>query len=463
MKRLITIMLVIILALPIFAFAGCGKVEDKEEVYKIPTDTSPDVQYLILELTNTHYKAVEGYVQDMTALYGKVDPDSERMWAFGMVGPMALNQSIEQMQEVINTGFDIAEKYNVPVYFQMDDCTAYTESFGNDAPIKYYDDPFMSEWIAFPKEGQSWGGEEYGMLPRFWYNWGNWRTTKAYPNFMSPTFRELIQNNITEGILKPLTERYTKLLDEGKGYLYAGMAIGWETAIPTARKNITISNLPTCSLTGDKMKSWELSQYGYAALHTLGYNDEKLQIEASQKGMTVSAYTQELLFGVIQNYSEFISKIYADAGIPKRKIFTHIVSTASVNDYESTDEPPIWTAVNPYATPGFTMSPVTCKYDVEVIMQEIQRKDPECFEYGNSEGYGVGLKNTEEEFDEYFAELFGGNCRIVTVFGYTDPASSTFYLKKSKDSPFIISANKWLSYENIPEYEWSSRFDYKAN
>lgn len=462
MKKIVAFLLVISILVSVSAVVGCQVDTPSDDAYEgiiSINDDSPDVQYLIFQLTNTHYKEAEGYVAEMTTLYGPVNAQSERMWAFGLVGPMTLTQSVEEMREVINTGFDIAEKYNVPVYFQMDDCTAYTESFGNGAAKKFYEDPFMSEWIRFPTDGEVWGGESYGMLPRYWYNWGQWRTTKAFPNFMSESFRELMRTNIEEGILKPLTYRYAKLLEQGKGYLYAGMAIGWETNIPTVKQNITSSNLPKCSLTGDTMKTWELSQYGYAALYTLGYDDELLAAEARKEGMTVMRYTQELLYGVIQNYSEFLSKLFYDTGIPRRKIFTHIVASSSVEE-ANTSAPPIWTAVNPYATPGFTMSPLTCPYDVDVIMSEIRRKDNACYEYANSEGYGVGLLNTVEEFDAYFGELFGGNCRNITVFGYTDPATSKFYFKKSLDNAFVISANKWLDYQILEDYKWESRFDY---
>ena len=136
------------------------------------TATSDDgVQYVVFMVTNVHYNDLESYVSEMVTLHGKIDSSSDRMYAFGVVGPMCITQSIEQMNEEVNTVFALAEKYNVPVFFQMDDCTNYATNFGDGATIdeagnKFYKDPEMCEWIAFPEECEKWGGQKYGILPK---------------------------------------------------------------------------------------------------------------------------------------------------------------------------------------------------------------------------------------------------------------------------------------------------------
>ena len=52
-------------------------------------------------VTNVHYFNFEPYVKQMVELHGEIDPDSKRMYAFGVVGPMCLTQSIEQMNEEV--------------------------------------------------------------------------------------------------------------------------------------------------------------------------------------------------------------------------------------------------------------------------------------------------------------------------------------------------------------------------
>lgn len=124
-----------------------------------------DDKYITMVFTNTHYEEVESYAPEMKYLLGENDPSTGRMYAAGYIGPMLLTQSIEQMQEEVNMAFDMAEKFNIPVYFQLDDINNYTTLFGGDAEVKYWEDPSMCEWIAFPEEGEEYGGQnKYGEL-----------------------------------------------------------------------------------------------------------------------------------------------------------------------------------------------------------------------------------------------------------------------------------------------------------
>ena len=207
-------------------------------------------KYVTLFFTNKRHEEVAAYLPEMEYLHGKIDENSDRMYAFGVVGPMLLTQSIEEMQEEVNACFDYAEEYGIPVYFQLDDINNYTSYFGSGAAEKFWENPEMCEWIAFPEEGEKYGGErKYGGLPRFWYNWGVWRSTKATPNLASPAFRALVTDNLKRGVLDPLMKRYNKLVSEGKGYLFAGLAVGWETHIPDYSSyntflGISAANLP---------------------------------------------------------------------------------------------------------------------------------------------------------------------------------------------------------------------------
>jgi len=89
-----------------------------------------DDKYITMVFTNTHYEEVESYAPEMKYLLGENDPSTGRMYAAGYIGPMLLTQSIEQMQEEVNMAFDMAEKFNIPVYFQLDDINNYTTLFG---------------------------------------------------------------------------------------------------------------------------------------------------------------------------------------------------------------------------------------------------------------------------------------------------------------------------------------------
>lgn len=437
-KRWMGFIMAMLFAMPFFG--GCS-----DPVYE---DTRDD-KYIVMVFTNTHYEEVPSYAAEMRVLLGENDPNSDRMYAAGFIGPMLLTQSIEQMQAEVNTAFDMAERFNIPVYFQLDDVNNYTTLFGGDAEVKYWEDPSMCEWIAFPEEGEEYGGQnKYGELPRFWYNWGSWRVAKAVPNFASPKLQELIVHNLKEGFLKPLTERYNKLKKENKAYLFAGCAVGWETHIPDYSSdnhllNLSLDNLPRDYATGVQMYEWEAAQYGYGALHALGYDQAKLDAEAAEKGISSKQHMKNILYQVIHDYSELLAKTVYETGVPRNKIFTHTVSASTTLDNDCTFYSPIWTAVNDYSTPGYTMSPVTCKYDMTKMKQQLYAADPNFNEFACAEGYAAGL-DTVEKCDAYFAEMFGNGARIVTAFGYPDVNVPVFEFKRDPNFPYIISTNNWL-------------------
>ncbi|MGM5470144.1 hypothetical protein ACS386_07695 [Flavobacteriaceae bacterium LMO-SS05] len=410
-------------------------------------DDSVIDRYIVFFLTNTSIdQAVNkntgkdanssyNFISELPHLFGEIKKDSKFKYAFGLPGPMLLTQSVDEMQDQINKAFDAAEKYNVPVYFQLDDCNNYTDQFGDGSDIKFYENPDWVEWVSFPKDGENWGGQQNGRPPYFWFNWGSWMHAKAFPAFQSPGYRDFIVNRLREGVLKPLNIRYNKLKAEGRAYLFAGMAIGWETHIPDYSSSNSVlqvnpDNLPISVINGDRMEPWEATKFGYNSLHILGHDQ----------------YDLDVLNRVIHDYSELLAKTAFESGIPKHKIFTHIVGMMSAYpDLRTTFSPPIWTAVNEYSVPGFTMSPVTCAYNIETLTAEIKKADPTQNYFALAEGYSLGVDQNFKQADDYFASMFNNNALFVSVFGWgREPPASMFSVSHSEDSPFVLAAKKWL-------------------
>ncbi len=414
----------------------------------LTVETDDGVQYVVFMVTNIHYNNLEPYVSEMVALHGEIDSTSDRMYAFGVVGPMCITQSIEQMNEEVNTVFALAEKYNVPVFFQMDDCTNYSQDFGNgattdEAGSKFYDDPEMCEWIAFPAEGEEWGGQRYGMLPRWHCNWSGvpFATPGGFPCYNSEKYLAWYKNQVTEGFIKPLMENYNRLKAEGKGYLLAGINTGWETQIPDYTNDTYAS-----------LQNFEKAQYGMHALHNLGYNESTLEKEAQERMMEVDELKRELLYGVLADYIEFTCKMFYDAGVEKSKIFSHIVSISSALGYCTTVFPPTYVCINDYCTPGWTMSPKTCPYDLDLLEKQLAENGRN--EYVNAEGYAH--YDDVSTCTAYFEESLCGNAKLITVFGY-DQSTGTYGYQKSPDFYFVKVTKSWLAREIGPDYYWSSR------
>jgi hypothetical protein len=415
--------------------------------YVDPYPSDLENRYIVFFLTNTSIDQADNqnsgkdadsrysFVGELPQIFGTIEKDKPYKYAYGIPGPMLLTQSTDEMQYQINKAFDIAEKYNVPVYFQLDDCNNYTTEFGQGATPKYYENPEWCEWTSFLKINEEWGGQLNGRLPYFWFNWGSWMHAKAFPCFQSQGFRDFVSNQLKKGVLDPLKKRYEKLCNEEREYLFAGIAVGWETHIPdystrNSILNVNPQNLPVNILAGDQMRIWEASEYGYNSLSLLGYKEYNLQA----------------LYKVIHDYTEMMAKTVYESGIPKVKIFTHTVGFMSLSTYlQTTFAPPIWAAVNGYSIPGFTLSPVTCRYDLVTLKSEISKADKNQTHYACAEGYGRGVDGKFDQADSYFDSLFGKGAALVTVFGWgREPSISNFAVSHSKNSPFVLAAKKWL-------------------
>ncbi|MBQ7956703.1 MAG: hypothetical protein IJ279_01590 [Clostridia bacterium] len=435
------------LAVITFLFSWIGTPPEKDSYFE------DDPQYVVFMVTNVHYNNLEPYVKQMVELHGEIDPESKRMYAFGVVGPMCLTQSIEQMNEEVNHVFSLAEKYNVPVFFQMDDCTNYATHFGDGATIddkgsKFYNDPEMCEWIAFPDENESWGGEKYGMLPRWHCDWSGvpFATAGGFPCFNSEKYLAWYSRQVKEGFIKPLLENYQRLKEAGKSYLFAGVNTGWETQIP----DYTGSDYAS-------MEDFERAQYGMHALYNLGYTEDSLKKEARRRFMSVRDLTKELLYDVLADYIEFTCKMFYDAGIERHKIFSHIVSLSSYTEEYSTTRPPVWVCINDYCTPGWTMSPKTCQYDLDTLYFYLAQNGRN--EYANAEGYAH--YENEEICREYFKESLLGNAKIITVYGY-DQETGPYGYVKNEDFYFVKVTKEWMNYSLGEDYKWTERPDLSA-
>lgn len=423
-----------------------GQLSDEDRAFRDSYQIKD--RYITFFLTNTSVYQADGlnegrdadkqytFVGEIPALFGEQTADSPYKYAFGLPGPMLLLQSVAEMNEQVEYAFDLAERYNVPVYFQLDDCNSYTAQFGNGSPVKPAENPDWCEWVAFRENGEQWGGQSNGRLPYYWYNWGDWRYVEYFPNLASQGLQDYVVSQLKEGVLKPLVKRYKQLREQGKEYLFAGMAIGWETHIPDYSSANTLSNIDKNMLpkavTGDvSMAPWEAGRYGYSALTSLGKTE----------------YDIEALYGVIHDYIELLAKTCYDAGIPRAKLYSHIVGYTSANGHiQSTFTPPIWTAVNDYCIPGFTLNPISCPYNLDVLTQKIQAADPAMPYFGSVESYALGVDGSFEAADYYFDEMFSKGALMISVFGWgREPQTSRFAVSHSPDNPFVQAAKHWLN------------------
>ena len=384
---------------------------------------------------------------------GPVDPNSSRMYGYGLQQIRILSRAIPLLQEEINTALDAAERTGIPIWLHVDPMYAWGangESSTLEAPaIKFWEHPEMREWSEFPKDGQL-----PTDIPRLWFNWGPWCSLPAAPALGSPKFIEFARQQLKEGVLDPLKSRLAAWKAEGKGYLFAGINIGWETYIPdyeakwlldrSKNGTVPIKAEHPRDIAGLEMdKKLFGAQLGYASLHWRGWNEERLQQAADKEGISRDEKFRQLCYESIHDYMEALAKECAEAGLTPDQIYTHIVALATVEE-ASTSKPPIWTAVNAYSTPGFTMdNKGGAKYDLSRLLKQIaEAPGSRGSDFGVVETYFALGKNVyvtdAAEYKRELEDLFSSGARVKVIY-----AAFPFNKTRAPDEA-IAAVQEWM-------------------
>ena len=309
--------------------------------------------------------------------------------------------------------------------------------------MKYWRDPDMREWAEFPADGRY-----PARIPRQWFNWGAWNSpAPAVPCLGSPKFLRFVRYQVGAGVARPLAARVSKLDREGRGYLFAGVNIGWETCIPI-NVGVDPNALPAAvwpvESRGVTMQPWEAGAHlGYAALYWRGWSQAKLEAEAKRRGTDTQAVFNDVCWHVLHDYNAALAKLFADQGLSRDRIDTHQVAVATVKPgIISTITPPIWVAVNPYSTPGFTLdNKGGAVYDLAEFKRQIKAADPTQTHFAASESY---LRDYHDEaaFTGILTEQFGGGCLVKWLYS-AYPTGGTFGLDPKPEGETLAILH-WL-------------------
>jgi hypothetical protein len=206
-------------------------------------------------------------------------------------------------------------------------------------------------------------------------------------------------NQLREGVTKPLAARLRVLAACKRIFVRGNLRRvgnahlelhGGRGAQRHRRKNPPVDNSLSPPLV---MRREEMAQTGYAALHWRGWNAQRLDAAAKQRGISSQQMLVRLCHEVIRDYSQSLAKTVFEAGVPRRKISMHIVALDSVRPSDTTDHPPIWTAINPYSVPGFTLSNFSgALYDMKKLKAKTAAADPGQTRFVCAEGYARDAK-----------------------------------------------------------------------
>lgn len=308
----------------------------------------------------------------------------------------------------------------------------------------------MREWGEFPA-----GDVLPTHIPRLWFNWGPWCSpVAAVPALGSQKFIAFARSQLAAGVLEPLVARLGKWSRNRQEYLFAGINIGWEIHFPdynaawlrAANRNQPGPVLAECPphLKGLAMDERSIGlRLGYASLHWRGWNEVRLAEAAIKDGIPRDEKFRRLCYESIHAYMDALAKECADHSVPPDRIYTHIVALATVKDADLTI-PPVWTAVNRYSTPGFTMDQKgAARFDLETLKREIANAPGSRRSgFGAVESYfGLNGRNYIADADSYRKELdglFDAGARVKVVYG-------AFPLVVGRaPEPAFVAIREWL-------------------
>lgn len=392
---------------------------------KLVDDKDIEHKYIIIQDADN-----ESTIALIKELYGETNPENEVMYAIGVCGPLLLTDSCEVIAKKTENAFQLALKYNIPVWFQADDVNNQYYAYVGENYVtadKWYENPENVEKLGF--------GEDAPLAP-YWFNWGNWKKTPAMPCLNSESFIAFIKSQLQNGFL-PVLEKWMNTLKKlDREYLFAGIGVGWETRIPD------YTEIPdgTVDQNGTAITKEEQKMTGYRALENLGFKDEaSVDAEAKKQRISTEQLRYNLFSQVVHDYSEMISREIYNIGVEKTKIFTHLVIDTRIIENGrgiNFNSPLVSAAVNDYSTPGFTNNSNVSLNRLGTLKTKIAKADITQQHYGIVEGYAMGLNESKKKTVKYFNRLFSSGAIVVAIYGIHDNSGSPYMVPKTADSPF---------------------------
>ena len=321
-----------------------------------------------------------------------------------IVGPLTLDYSDAQLRTLIERTFQVASRHKIAVGFHIDDSKFWMSRHD------LWRDPSNVEWLDWrgtPNTGRylNWG-QEWKLAPQACFN--------------SPA---LVQeaNRITRKVIGPaIAAGIANLRLSGDEGLFAGVIVGWETAIGRDFD------------TGRKL--------GYCALTNLGYSASSPPPDFDRA-----------LASVVQDWIATWSRGLAEAGLSADKIYSHIVfdpqkqsdaRRQADGDSSSTIglDTPASLAFGEAHRPGFSAYPNADTF-AEIYATLKAHGSPN---WASAEGANVDIQAAppripDETMENYLARMFNHGATLTNVFGW-DVGDSRNVFRRAAEGPESLEA-----------------------
>ncbi|MGH6842584.1 MAG: hypothetical protein ACREDV_10915 [Methylocella sp.] len=333
-----------------------------------------------------------------------------------MVGPLALDYTDAQLRALIERTFAVASKHKIAVGLHIDDAKFWMNR------RDLWSDPANVEWLDWngtPNTGQ-------------YLNWGRpWRLAPQ-ACFNSKAMLNEVRRLAGEVIGPAIAEQVAMLRETGDEALFAGVIVGWETAI------------------GHDFESHQ--DLGYCALSNLGFSEEAPPRDRDRA-----------LESVVQTWIGTWSKSLAGAGVPSGKIYSHIAfkskklfDEAKHSDGRSYSQSVGYTP--PSVAFGETYRPGFTTYPDAGILGEIYDA---LRTHGNppwvsAEGTNVDIQAgqpriPDEGMQDYLARMFNHGATMTNVFGWNIGDKGNLFRRAAESDEAVAAYRKFLRGARLDE------------
>jgi hypothetical protein len=401
------------------------------------TLATPAIQYLLFQSGKAMTPALAG-LHDSFATFTNADmetPIDDILTTIGergdhvhrqlgiMFGPMGFDMTDDQLRLAIDNAFAIAEEKDVAVGFHIDDSMFWYNR------KDLWSDRNNIEWSDWST-----------VVPHRIIGWVlNGRPVLAPPVcYNSPAIKKEATRLARDVIGAEIKKKVDHLNLIRKSYLFAGVIAGWETRLQDDSISPHVD-------------------YGYCALHNLGYN-----------ASNPPADIDKVLESVVRDWVILWTASLEEAGITRGRIYTHN-GTASAEAPSGLPNPlrnfykdahPQVTAFNDHSYPGFSVFAGTSRGFSQIHKLLAANNNPP---WGISEGTAVGLSDvfngglqalmgggaSRLTMEQYLAAAFNHNAIYVNLFAW-DKGGDGFSRATTATSS-ILAYQKFLRGEDLQE------------
>lgn len=313
-----------------------------------------------------------------------------------ILGPLAFDNTDEQVRELIASGFDTALKTGVAVGFHIDD----SMFWGRLKELDTAENIEWLDWSGTPSKGRSvkWDPpNSKKLLPPLCLN------SRGVQNAVRVR-ATLIGNEIAKGIVK--------LREAGEEDLFIGVIAGWETQIGRDFD------------TGKTV--------GYCALTNAGYSEKNPPTDINVARSNI-----------VRAFIDLWAQALTEAGAPPGKVYSHVAlpwEEAASSAFCSFCIPGLST----YPFPGFLgawRKELARHGNPPWASCEGTAMDPREARRG---GRGIGMEG-------YLGDLFNHGAVLVNVFGWGLGDESNSFRKIAEGSDALAAYRKFLNGEKLGE------------